>query len=427
MERLSGLDADVPVPGDADPPHARGRHHGASTRSTMPGGYSFEQDQGLHRRRASHLVPPFTPPAHGGAVPRPPPDLGRGPRLRPRLPRPPDRGARPRAVAASSARSPARSPARQLDRSRPLWELWVVEGLKHGRVGIVTKVHHSAIDGASGAELMVHLFDLEPGVADPPPPEPRARAHPDRHRAARLRRRVAGAAQPRARSRCIGSTLQSVGRVVQGRRAPEHLVGAMPLTAPACAVERAARPAPPGRPRPRLPRRREGVKNRFGVTVNDVVLGLVGGTLRRYLESHGDLPDEPLLAVCPVSVRADDDTQRRQPRVGHVHLARHRRRRSRRAARRRSTRSRRGAKEEHNAVGADMLQNWAEFAGPEPVQPGGAPLLEPRPGRQPPADPQRDHLQRARARLPAVLRGRRAGGGLPDGTGDGGRAGSTSP
>ena len=110
----------------------------------------------------------------------------------------------------------------------------------------------------------------------------------------------------------------------------------------------------------------KAVKNHFGVTVNDVVLGLVGGTLRRYLESHGGVPDEPLLAVCPVSVRSDDDTSGGNrvsamftslatdiddpaARLEAIHEVTQ------------------GAKEEHNAVGADMLQNWAEFAGPNLV------------------------------------------------------------
>ena len=107
----------------------------------------------------------------------------------------------------------------------------------------------------------------------------------------------------------------------------------------------------------------KAVKNHFAVTVNDVVLGLVGGTLRRYLESHGGVPDEPLLAVCPVSVRSADDTSGGNrvsamftslatdiddpaARLAAIHEVTQ------------------GAKEEHNAVGPGMLQNWAEFAGP---------------------------------------------------------------
>ena len=147
-----------------------------------------------------------------------------------------------------------------LDRTRPLWELWVVEGLKHGRIGVVAKVHHSAIDGVSGAELMVHLFDLEPGaMADPPPPEREPERDPDRPRAARPRRGVAGAGATSGSSRCIGSTLQSVGRVVPATPRPRSTTSAR---------SRSPRPARRGtRPsartaqvglRPGVPRRREG-------------------------------------------------------------------------------------------------------------------------------------------------------------------------
>ncbi len=55
---------------------------------------------------------------------------------------------------------------RPLDRARPLWEMWIVEGLAEGRIGFIAKMHHSTVDGVSGAALLVVLFDLEP---DPPP------------------------------------------------------------------------------------------------------------------------------------------------------------------------------------------------------------------------------------------------------------------
>ena len=58
-----------------------------------------------------------------------------------------------------------------LDRTRPLWEMWFIDGLEDGHVGLLTKVHHAAIDGASGEELMVAILDLEP--------EPEPRPEPD--------------------------------------------------------------------------------------------------------------------------------------------------------------------------------------------------------------------------------------------------------
>ena len=67
--------------------------------------------------------------------------------------------------------------SRQLHRDRPLWEMWVVEGLEDGKIALVTKMHHSTIDGVSGAELLGVLFDLEP---DPPEQRTGARA-PARH------------------------------------------------------------------------------------------------------------------------------------------------------------------------------------------------------------------------------------------------------
>src|SRR5258708_5087145 len=62
--------------------------------------------------------------------------------------------------------------SRPLDLSRPLWEMYVVEGLEHGHIGVVTKTHHAAIDGVSGAELTVNLLDLHPQPPPVPPPPP---------------------------------------------------------------------------------------------------------------------------------------------------------------------------------------------------------------------------------------------------------------
>jgi hypothetical protein len=116
-----------------------------------------------------------------------------------------------------------------LDRSRPLWEMWVVEGLKQDRIGLVSKVHHCAIDGASGAELMVHLFDLDPADAityGPLPDLPSERIPNDLellgHAVSSKVRRTMGLAP------LINQTVRSVSRVVQARRDPDGLVGAGP-------------------------------------------------------------------------------------------------------------------------------------------------------------------------------------------------------
>ncbi len=161
----------------------------------------------------------------------------------------------------------------------------------------------------------------------------------------------------------LTETVRSINRVAQGRRAPEGLVGAVPLTAP-----RVPWNGPTSGRRDvglaRVPLSAvKAVKEAFGCTVNDVVLALCAGTLRRYLLSHDALPEQDLVAVCPVSVRpAGDNDATNKVSAMFTSLAVHEGDVEARLQAIRTTT--RGAKEEHNAVGASMLQNWAEFAGP---------------------------------------------------------------
>ena len=360
MERLTGLDATFLYL--ETPTH---HMHVAMTMvldpSTMPGGYSFEKIKEFIAGRL-HLVPPFrrrlleVPFRLNHPIWVEDPDFDLDFHIR-RIGAPSPGGRRELAEMAGQIASS------QLDRSRPLWELWVIEGLKQDRIGVVTKVHHSAIDGSSGAELMVHLFDLEP---NPPSPLVPAETPPERipsdlemvgYAAVSRFRRYAGLIP------LVGQTLQSVNRVVQGRRGSDRLVGAAPLTAPRATWNGAlGQRRQVGFARVPLDEAKE-LKNRLGVTVNDVVLALCAGTLRRYLADKDALPAEPLIAVCPISVRGEgdeaggnkvsamftslatdvDDPIERVRAISEVT---------------------KGAKEEHKAVGADMLQNWAEFAGP---------------------------------------------------------------
>src|SRR5690606_16185553 len=105
----------------------------------------------------------------------------------------------------------------------------------------------------------------------------------------------------------LGSTARTVGRVVSRRRDPDAVVGAVPLTAPTTPWNK------PITPHRRMSFTRvslddvKAIKNAVACTVNDVILAVAAGALRRYLEEHGGNPSDPLVAVCPVSVRGDEE------------------------------------------------------------------------------------------------------------------------
>lgn len=361
MERLSGLDAAFLYL--ETPTH---HMHVAMTMvldpSTMPGGYSFHAIKDFIASRTDRIAPfrrrlvsvPLNL-HHPLWVEDPEFDIDYHIR---RIGAPAPGGRRELGeMAAQIASVP-------LDRSRPLWEMWVVEGLKQDRIGVVSKVHHCAIDGASGAELMVHLFDLDPAdavVTGPPPELPSERIPHDvellGHAITSRVKRTMGLGG------LLNETARSISRVAKARRDPEGLVGAVPLTAP-----RVPWNGPTSGRRDvgfaRVPLATvKELKATLGCTVNDVVLALCAGTLRRYLEDHDALPGDPLVAVCPVSVRTAEDTPGSN-KVSALFTALATQLDDpieRLEAIRTTTR---GAKEEHNAVGATMLQNWAEFAGP---------------------------------------------------------------
>jgi len=156
MERLSGLDASF-LYLETPSHHMHVCLAMVLDPSTTPEGYSFskikefmqsKQDLPIFRRRIAEV--PFRL-AHPVWVDDPDFDLDYHMR---RIGAPAPGGRREfAALAAQVASIP-------LDRTRPLWEMWVIEGLKQDRIGVVTKVHHAAVDGVSGADLMMDLFDL---------------------------------------------------------------------------------------------------------------------------------------------------------------------------------------------------------------------------------------------------------------------------
>jgi diacylglycerol O-acyltransferase len=198
-----------------------------------------------------------------------------------------------------------------LDRSRPLWEIWLVEGFAEDRFALLSKTHHALVDGVSGVDIATVLFDTSP--------EPMPVAPPDHEW---VPRPLPSGAELLADALLERATVPT--EMIRGARAalrgPRHVAGQMlGALGGLTAVARAGlAPAPPTPLNVRIgPHRRftwvdgdlgqvKAVKNALGGTVNDVVLASVAGALGRYLRMHGAADDETVLRVMvPVSVRAD--------------------------------------------------------------------------------------------------------------------------
>lgn len=195
--------------------------------------------------------------------------------------------------------------SRPLDRRLPLWEVWLVEGLEGGRCACVMKFHHALVDGVSGMGLTELLLDVEP---DPPPRELPPAPPPDLSVPSDLELLA------RAGVRMLGAPLRigryAVQSVVRGlamlpyQRRPDV---ATPIDAPKVPWngELSPRRALAFSAVPLADVR--AVKEHFDVKVNDVVLALTAGAVRRYLRKHDALPDKPLVAAVPISTRQPGD------------------------------------------------------------------------------------------------------------------------
>lgn len=247
-----------------------------------------------------------------------------------------------------------------LDRSRPLWEMWIIEGLADGNIAVMSKIHHSAADGITGASLIAQLCSLEPEspmLTDTT---------------------VASAGDAGTFDIAVGGLLAVIARPARIARLLPGGIAMLPKW-----VTRArkgeAMPAPFTAPRTSFNGAITGhrnvdfaqldlakvkaVKDRYGVKVNDVVLALCAGALRNYLLTRDELPTEPLVAMVPVSVHGKSDrpgtnqisgmftqlgTQIADPverllAISEYNVT---------------------SKNHNEALGANMLQDWSQFASP---------------------------------------------------------------
>ena len=235
----------------------------------------------------------------------------------------------------------ARIVGRKMDRTRPLWESYVIEGLADGRWAMLTKTHHATIDGASGVLLLNILTDPTPDAPLPEPVEWSGEPIPsDRELLDRTMRNLAlnpikgmRLSLRMVRNAAEAAGIDSMTAIAdQARGALKSIAvgGQVDTPEPTHRVRIPLSPAPPTPfNRTITPHRRfamrstalgniKALKDATGCTVNDVVMAICTGALREYLLRHDALPDQPLRAMVPVSIRTGLEEDPWTNRVGAI-------------------------------------------------------------------------------------------------------------
>ena len=201
----------------------------------------------------------------------------------------------------------------RLDMAKPLWELWLVEGLADNRWAIISKVHHCMVDGVAGTDLMQLMFDLEPDAKHEEPQDWTPRRTPSG-----LSMVAEAVTETVAHPLRRLSSLPTVGTAVRGAKALAGQGRTVAQTVPSLAKQ-AVTPTARSLNGPIGPHRRwawtegkfeefKAVRTTFGGTVNDVVLAAITGGFRDLLKGRGELSSEKLVvrSMVPVSVRKAD-------------------------------------------------------------------------------------------------------------------------
>lgn len=252
-----------------------------------------------------------------------------------------------------------------LDRTRPLWEMWVIEGVAGtnaqtgGRLAVMTKVHHASVDGVTGANLMSQLCSTEPDAAPPEPVDGVGDA-------SSLEIAVSGAVKFASRPMHLATKVlpTTVSTVVDTlRRARTGQAMARPFGAPQTAFNATIT----GHRNISFAQLDlediKKIKNDFGVKVNDVVMALVSGVLRQFLLDREELPETSLVAMVPVSVHERSDRPGRNQVSGM--FSRLETQIADPAERLRAIAAANSVAKQHSsAIGATLLQDWSQFAAP---------------------------------------------------------------
>lgn len=279
----------------------------------------------------------------------------------------------------------ARIVARPLDRAHPLWELYVIHGLADGRVGVLTKVHHAAVDGMSGAEIMSILYDLGPEGREVPAEPAGVVGERVPGQLELLARGLLGLPRPLKALSVLPAALPRLDSVpVVGA-----LPGAMTAARLATRVAKLGRGTADGgvleRTNVRAPQTRfnakvsahrrfaftslpldriKAIKDAAGVTVNDAIVALCAGAMRSWLDERGELPDEPLVSMVPVSVRSREQQGTFGNRVSTMMVPIPTDEPDPHGRVRRAHEILATAKERHRALPADLLADASQFIPP---------------------------------------------------------------
>lgn len=365
MERLTGLDASF-LYNETPTLHMHTLKYTVLDVSTVPGGYDFARFQHELDRRL-HLLPGFrrriveVPGQLHHPVWIEDPDFDLSYHVR-RIGVPPPGGRQEMDdVIADIASWP-------LDRSRPLWEIWMLEGLEGGRVGFLAKIHHSVADGVAAAAMLANVMASSPDDVDPPPP---ARPWHGEPMPTKWRLLIDALrdffVQLFELPALLKRTYEGVRRVVQHRKTAK-------VATPRPILDTARTPFNGSL----TPHRSfatstlaladvKEAKTAFGVTINDIVLAMVSGSLRAWLDKRGVLPDRALVAGVPVSTDDPDAIQRLGGnKVSNMFttLATNIEDPVERLRAIHDVTSE--AKEMHNILGVDMLADWSEYTPPRP-------------------------------------------------------------
>ncbi|MCA0871096.1 wax ester/triacylglycerol synthase family O-acyltransferase [Seohaeicola saemankumensis] len=214
-----------------------------------------------------------------------------------------------------------------LDRSRPLWELYVIEGLEDGKVGFYSKLHHSGIDGKAGVEFAQVLYDATAKIREVPPPRRSRDQSPYQlgvaellqasfNNSVRQYRKMAEMMPATVNALAAANRIMINQRTQPGER-PLNL-GLAPKTIFNASITNQRSFSCFSLPMDEI----KAAGKRVGGTINTVVMAMCSGALRGFLKDRGLLPKESLIAMVPASLRtADDDSMNNQVTLIRVDLA----------------------------------------------------------------------------------------------------------